>query len=164
MSQSHLVWWFCCIFGKEKGEGQGSLVRKAITINSNSEWCPQVGFEPTTSQLTVNRSTTEPYEGGGEPLAFEPNSREHSIAWRLNCNGELSDIHWNGLHLLFQTRLILAGQDLPCNFYPILDPTALLPSFNQLHPLESTKPCQALVFANVTTRKEYRKNSWLKWF
>ena len=63
-STSHFwcpVWRFCCVFRKEKGEGQGSLVRKAITINSNSEWIksPQVGFEPTTSQLTADRSTTE---------------------------------------------------------------------------------------------------------
>ena len=63
-STSHFwcpVWRFCCVFRKKKGEGQGSLVRKAITINSNSEWIksPQVGFEPTTSQLTADRSTTE---------------------------------------------------------------------------------------------------------
>ena len=39
---------------ERKEKNWGRKVRKAITRNS-----PQVGFEPTTSQLTADRSTTE---------------------------------------------------------------------------------------------------------
>jgi hypothetical protein len=56
-----------------------------------------------------------PYERGGESLAFEPNSRERSIALRLNCNGELSDIEKDCIYCSKQ-GWYAAGQALPCNW------------------------------------------------
>ena len=46
-----------------QGRDRGRQVRKARTINS-----PQVGFEPTTSQLTADRSTTELLRNNGLKL------------------------------------------------------------------------------------------------
>ena len=46
---------------RNSGEGQGLLGQKS----KNSHHSPQVGFEPTTSQLTADRSTTELLRNNG---------------------------------------------------------------------------------------------------
>ena len=59
---------------ERKEKNWGRKVRKAITRNS-----PQVGFEPTTSQLTADRSTTELLRNNRRLDLIEFNSRSQPM-------------------------------------------------------------------------------------
>ena len=73
-----------CNRNKDTGNGLPTLNSQSEPFHSelkNSEWIksPQVGFEPTTSQLTADRSTTELLRNSGRFYLIEFNSRSQPM-------------------------------------------------------------------------------------
>ena len=75
-----------CNRNKDTGNGLPTLNGQSEPFHShselkNSEWIksPQVGFEPTTSQLTADRSTTELLRNKGRFDLLEFNSRSQPV-------------------------------------------------------------------------------------
>ena len=73
-----------CNRNKDTGNGLPTLNGQSKPFHSeffNSEWIksPQVGFEPTTSQLTADRSTTELLRNSGRFYLIEFNSRSQPM-------------------------------------------------------------------------------------